>query len=146
MEERKITVMKAVNRTRRAWRDHVKAVAREIGIPDSYREIIFYLHRNPGANQKDIAEFANVTTAAVNQTVKAMLADGYLMKQTDETDRRYTKLYLTDKGEDVSANLRERLQRSDDVITAAITPEKEEEMIKLLDEIYECIRKELSSC
>ena len=146
MKQRKRTVMMALNRTRRAWVDHTKAIARDVGIPDSYREIISYLHRNPGANQRNIAEFCNVTTAAINQTLKDMLAGEYVRKDTDETDRRYTKLFLTEKGERAAGRVRERLQMSDEVITAAITPEKEAEMIELLDKIYDLIRRDLSSC
>lgn len=146
MEKRKRSVMMAIVRTRRAWLDHTKAVAQEMGIPDSYRTIIMYLVREPGANQKDIAEFANITTAAVNQTVKEMLGNGYLEKQTDEKDRRYTKLYLTEKGREIALKLREKLRISDEVITAAITPEKEAEIIALLDKIHECIRRDLTSC
>lgn len=133
----------AVNRTRRAWNDFTRAVALEYGIPDSYRTIVMFLSRNPGANQKNIAEHANITTAAVNQTVKEMIAEGYLKKETDEADRRYTRLYLTDKGAETSQRMRQRLHSSDDVITALITPEKEAEMIRLLDQIHDCIRKDL---
>lgn len=146
MEKEKRRVMMALARTRRAWLGHTKAVAQELGIPDSYRMVISYLARKTGANQKNIAEFANITTAAVNQTVKDMIADGYVEKVTDESDRRYTKLYLTPKGEAIALKLREILHHSDDVITETITPEKEAEMIELLDKIYDCIRKELSSC
>lgn len=146
MEQRKRSVMMAIGRTRRAWDAHTKAVALEIGIPDSYRTVISFLTRRPGANQKEIAEFANVTTAAVNQTVKEMLAGGYVRKETDENDRRHTRIFLTEKGEETGHRLREKLHHSDQVITAAITPEKEAEMIALLDKIYDCIRRDLSSC
>lgn len=108
--------------------------------------MIAYLHRHPGANPKNIAEFCNVTTAAVNQTLKDMLAGGYVRKETDEADRRYTKLFLTEKGEEAARRVRERLHISDEVITAAITPEKEEEMIALLEKIHDLIRRDLSSC
>lgn len=146
MEKKKRSVMMAVSRTRRAWADYTKTVALEIGIPASYRTVISFLARHPGANQKNIAEFADITTAAVNQTVRDMITDGYVKKETDENDKRYTKLYLTEKGAVTAAKVRERLFHSDDVITAAITPEKEAEMIELLDKIYDCIRRDLSSC
>ena len=146
MEKEKISVMMAVSRTRRAWTDYTKAVALEIGIPDSYRTIMSFLFRHPGSNQKNIAEFANITTAAVNQTVRDMIAEGYLRKETDKNDKRYTRLYLTEKGDTTARKVRERLLHSDDVITAAITPEKEAEMIELLDKIHDCIRRDLSSC
>lgn len=146
MERRKRSVMMAISRTRRAWIEHTKVLARELGIPDSYRTIILYLSRKPGASQKTIAEFSDITTAAVNQTVKEMIAEGYVEKEIDQSDKRCTKLYLTQKGEDTAKKLREMLHKSDEVITAAITPEKEEEMLELLNKIYQCIREDLLSC
>ena len=143
MEKRKRSVMMAIGRTRRAWDAHTKAVALEIGIPDSYRLIISFLARRPGANQKEIAEFGNVTTAAVNQTIKEMLAGGYVRKETDENARRHTRIFLTEKGRETGQRLRDKLHHSDEVITAAITSEKEEEMIELLDKICDCIRRDL---
>jgi len=145
MEKRRRSVMMAINRTRRAWETYCRAVASELGIPESYRMIIFFLSRCPGANQKEIAEFANVTTAAVNQTLKDMIAGGYVRKETDENDRRHTRNYLTDKGEKTGLLLKEKLFAADEVIREAITPEKEEEIMGLLDKIHECIRRELSS-
>jgi len=144
--ERKRTLMMAMARTRHAWNNHVKEVAHSIGIPDSYRMVISYLSRNPGANQRNIAEFADVTTSAVNQTVKSMLEEGYLRKETDECDKRHSKLFLTAKGEEVGMKLRERLSASDDVITELVTPEKEAELIALMDKITDCIRRNLTSC
>lgn len=146
MQEKKRSVMMALSRTRRAWVDHTKAVALEIGIPESYRIVISFLSRHPGANQKQIAEFANITTAAVNQTIKEMIRDGYVQKETDENDRRHTRIFLTEKGQETGKRLQERLFHSDEVITAAISPEKEAEMIELLDKIHDCIRRELTTC
>lgn len=143
MEKRQRTVMMAINRTRRAWKEHNRAVALEMGIPESYRMIIMYLTRKPGANQRDIADFADITTAAVNQTVKEMLADGYVKKEIDENDRRYTKLFLTEKGEALSRRLLEILRNSDRMITELITPEKETELIELLNKIHDCIRRDM---
>lgn len=141
--ERKRTLMMAMARTRRAWNNHVKEIALDIGIPDSYRTVILFLARKPGSNQRNIAEFADVTTSAVNQTVKSMMEEGYLQKETDDCDKRHSKLFLTEKGEEIAQKLRERLHASDEVITALVTPEKEEELIELLDKITDCIRRDL---
>ncbi len=142
--KRKKSLMMAMARTRRAWNNHVKEVALAVGIPDSYRTIILFLARQPGANQRNIAEYADITASAINQTVKNMIAEGFLRKETDSCDKRHSKLFLTKKGEDTARKLRERLHTSDKVITALITPEKEAEMIALLDKITDCIRRDLT--
>ena len=143
MDNKRPTVMMAVGRTRQAWDRYNRAVALRMGVPESYTKIIMFLARRPGENQKAVAEFVGVTTAAVNQTVKEMVRAGYVEKRTDETDRRYSRLYLTARGTETAEGLRAALRRADAVITAAITPEKETEMVDLLDRIFRCIREEL---
>lgn len=137
------TVMMAAGRLHREWRSHMRECALEVGIPDSYRMIIMYLSRNPGSNQKALAEFANKTTAAINQTVKEMQNNGYIRKETDEKDQRYTKLYLTEKGMDKSEKLRERLHKSDEIITDRLGVENEDRLVELLDELYLLVKEEL---
>ena len=143
MEKRKKTLMMAVGRTHHVWEQRNRTLALRLGIPDSYVKIIMFLNHRPGANQKNIAEFSNITTAAVNQTVKEMLREGYLTKETDESDKRHSRLYLTQKSSDVAAQLHQALQASDAVITALLGEEKEAELVALLDRVHDCIREEL---
>lgn len=140
---KKWTLMHGIARARTAWDDHMRQIAQEEGVPDSYRPVIMFLYRNPGASQKNIAEFLSVTTSAVNQVVKSMAEDGYLKKEADPSDKRGFKLYLTDQGEDVACRLRLRLEQSDNAITEFIGSEKEEELIQLLHQLTDFIRKEL---
>ena len=140
-ENKRRTLMMAVGRTHKAWVDHMRACALEVGIPESYRPVIMFLSRNEGASQKQLAEFANKTTAAINQTVKEMINDGYIRKECDESDQRYTRLFLTEKGMEKDARLRQKLHNSDDVITSVITKEKEEELISLLDAVFNEIKR-----
>lgn len=137
---RRKTLMRAVGKARRAWEQHVREIALSAGIPESYRTVIMYLYRHPGAGQRSIAEFAEITTSAVNQTVKSMLLDGYLSKETDESDKRNSKLYLTEKGEETAGKLYEKLNVSDDAITELIGYEKEAELIALLENVAAHIR------
>ena len=140
---RKDTIMRAVVHTRVAWRDHVRSIALAEGIPDSYRSVILFLHRHPGSGQRSIAEFAGITTSAVNQAVKSMLDEGYLYKETAPSDRRSCRLYLTEKGENAANRLQQKLEISDDAITALIGADRETELVELLEQLAEFIRKEL---
>ena len=139
--DRRKTLMRAVGKARRAWEQHVREIALSVGIPESYRTVIMYLYRHPGAGQRSIAEFAEITTSAVNQTVKSMLTEGYLSKETDESDKRNSKLYLTEKGKETAKKLYEKLDVSDDAITALIGVEKEAELIALLENVAAHIRE-----
>ena len=137
------TLMRAVARARHAWNNHVREISLEEGIPDSYRTVLLFLHRNPGSSQRNIAEFAGITTSAVNQVVKSMLEENYLRKEVDTSDKRNSRLSLTEKGTSVAAKLFERLDASDDAITAMIGAEKEAELISFLEQLADYIRKDL---
>lgn len=142
MKKRK-TIMRAIAKARNAWSSHVREVALAEGIPDSYRTVFMFLLRHPGSSQRNIAEYAGVTTSAVNQVVKGMQEEDYLCKEIDPSDKRNSKLYLTEKGESVAEKLFAKLDASDDAITAMIGAEKEAELIALLDDLAEFIRKDL---
>lgn len=140
---KKQTVMRSVGRARRVWNNHVKQIAQAEGIPDSYRQVIMFLHHHPGSGQRSIAEFVGVTTSAINQVVKSMLEEDYLRKEADPTDRRGTRLYLTEKGESVASRLREKLDDADSAITAFLGEVREAELIEVLENLADFVRREL---
>ena len=136
------TLMMAIGHTHREWCNYMRRIAMEVGIPESYHRIIMFLSRNPGANQTQLAEFCQKTTAAISQTVREMQLTGYLRKETDESDQRFFRLYLTEKGQECEDRIREKIFSADRMITSAITPEKEAELIELLEQLCNAIPKE----
>ena len=133
-------------RTRHAWNEYVREAALREGVPDSYRPVIMFLHHHPGFSQRSTAEFVGVTTSAINQIVKSMLEEGYLRKETDPSDKRSSKLYLTEKGSAVALRLHEKLGEADDAITELIGAQREEELMNLLEQLTDFIRRELRQC
>ena len=142
LQQKKRTAMMAVGMAHFVWEKRNRAEAARLGVPESYLKIILFLTRRPGAGQREIAESSHVSTAAVNQTVKEMLAAEYLRKEADETDKRRSRLYLTEKGADVSERMRQSFEDRDARIAAALTPEKEQELIGLLDKVRACLEEE----
>jgi len=138
--------MRSVANARNAWNSYVKDVALAEGIPNSYRTVLMFLLRHPGSSQRNIAEFAGITTSAVNQAVKSMQEEDYLRNETDPSDKRNSKLYLTEKGENIAQKLFARLDAADRTITAKIGAEKEAELIAFLDQLADYIRKDLNQC
>ena len=138
---RRKTLMMAVGRLHRIWEEYIRSVAREIGIPEAYTRIVMFIDRHPGANQKQIAEITGVTAAAVNQTVKELCAEGYVRKETDERDKRHSRLFVTDKGEAVASAVLKAFDRADRVLTEALSEQYEAAMIESLDRAGERLRE-----
>ncbi len=66
-----------------------------------------------------------------------------IRKETDVSDQRYTKLYLTEKGQEKADLLFRRLSQSDAIITEKIGADKEKEVIALLTAICTAMEEEL---
>ena len=143
MNKRK-TIMRALAQTQQAWQNYVREIALTEGIPDSWRTVLMFLLRHPGSCQRNIAEFAGVTTSAINQVVKSMQEENYLRKEVDPCDKRNSRLFLTEKGADVATKLFEKLDAADDAITAMIGADKEAELIALLEQLADFIGKDLA--
>ena len=134
-------LMPVIHQLHREWSDYMKKTSARLGIPDNYCRIIMHLDRFPGSSQKDLSELTHKTYAAISQTVKEMLRDGYITKQTDETDQRYSKLYLTESGKSLASAVADTIHGADRKITEYLTPEKEEETTVLLLGLIDEIRK-----
>lgn len=94
-----------------------------------------YLSRHPGENQKALASFWGKTTAAVNQTVKAMEEGGYLCREADAGDMRVTRLFLTEKGSASAEKVREKLRLYDEEIKSFLGAERESALASSLKEL-----------
>ncbi len=139
-------LMLTIKDTYKLWAGYMKSLAAEAGVPDSYRGVLTYLSKNPGANQKEVAAHRNITNASISRIVKEMQMTGYLEKETSQRDQRYVKLYLTEKGEACAKEIRKKIHAADDIITASFTAAREKELISMLNELSEIIEKELIQC
>jgi DNA-binding MarR family transcriptional regulator len=58
---------------------------------------------HPGIFISEMARNFNITRAVVAKTVKKLEKRGFLIKETDSTDKKRLRLYLTDKGRQAHA-------------------------------------------
>ncbi|MGN1059114.1 MAG: MarR family winged helix-turn-helix transcriptional regulator [Clostridia bacterium] len=139
-------LMLVIKQTYKVWAHYMKTLAAEAGIPDSYRMLLTFLLRHPGASQKELAAHCNITTSSISQTVKEMQLTGFLKKESDHEDQRYFKLYLTEKGTACAQALRDKIHLADKKITALLSPEREKEIIAMMEQLSDIITKELPTC
>ena len=141
--ENKRPLMYTIKQLDKEWIRYLKRNSGELGISDTFRQIIMFLSRNPGASQKDVAHFCNMTGAAVSQTIKEMQLSGFILKETHEEDQRFFKLYLTDKAKEKVEYICSKIYEADNFVTGIVSAKKEAEIVKILSELTEAIRKEI---
>lgn len=71
----------------------MKSVFHELNV--NQIRALHLLHANPGSAQKDLAEFLEVTPAAISTAVREMEQKGLVERKADEKDARQMRLYLS---------------------------------------------------
>jgi DNA-binding MarR family transcriptional regulator len=71
---------------------------KDLEISGGQYDFFLVIARNEGISQKEICEKLNVEKSTTAKAVKNLLSKGYVCKKQIENDRRYSSLYLTEKG------------------------------------------------
>lgn len=89
--------------------------------------VMTWLANNPDATQKEISEGLGITAASLSEVLMKLERKGYITRFKDEADRRFSRVRLTEEGEDA---LDMATPESDDPFTAL--SEEEQETLKQL--------------
>lgn len=110
------------------------------GIHFGQPPILHFLHENPNATQKDIADSLNISPASVAVSVKRMEKAGIISRATDKDDARRNNLSLTEKGE----KLNEIAIRTFDLVNNAKLSSLSDDELSLMLSITKKMGKNLS--
>lgn len=86
------------------------------------------LYRSPGSAQKELAEFLQITPAAVSTAVRELQTAGLIERKPDKDDVRLMRLYLSEKAHQIVG---ETIKHRHDAITKLldVLPLEEQHMI-----------------
>ena len=103
MDENLFSLVGDVSRMARRAFD---ARAREIGVTRPQWQVLVMLRRHEGVNQGGLAELLDVEPITVCRMVDRLQEADLVERRPDPADRRSWRLFLTDKAEDLLAQLR----------------------------------------
>ncbi len=81
------------------------------GISGPQAGALFYLEKNDGCQQKDMANGLKLDTSAITGMVERLTKKGMIAKQRSEKDKRAFTLHLTPGGREALANVQPMLDQ-----------------------------------
>ena len=94
--------------------------------------ILIELSKRDGRTQLDLSEAVHLKPPTVSVALQKLERDGYVIRQPDEYDLRATRVFLTEKGRELDRKIREGIREQEDRITACLTDEESETLVRLL--------------
>ena len=95
------------------------------------------ISKNPGINQKELSANMNIDKATTAKALSKLESLGYILRKKDEKDRRYYKIYLSEKGADFISVLREILSDITTTLSKGMTEDDMQKSKALFEKMIE---------
>jgi len=125
-----------ISRVSLGHRNIVDRQLRKLGIHRGQPPVLFALQRHDGMSNSEMAELLNVTPATLTNKIKLMEKARLVIRKRDSEDKRYSRIYLTDKGRGIMEQLRASVTEIEDHLLLGFS---EAELSKLLEFIQRMI-------
>ncbi len=79
-------------------RQRAEEALSQLGLHAAQEHVLFHLWREDGLTPTQLAARFNVGLATIMKTVQRMERVGFLVRRSDPTDRRASRVYLTERG------------------------------------------------
>lgn len=85
-----------------AYSAYCKPLCRELGLPQTAFDILMFLHNNPEhSTAREISSLRGLKENIISINVNKLVGEGYLLRQSDDSDRRKVHLRCTQKADAV---------------------------------------------
>lgn len=125
---------------------HTKLIA--YNLTKSQLDILNYLDQHPDQMtcQKDLQNYLHVSNATINGLVNRLEQNGYIYRITNSEDKRMFSIHPTEKANQIKDLFLTTIYNLEQKMMAHIAPEKQEELVNLLEQMIQNIESEDQPC
>jgi DNA-binding MarR family transcriptional regulator len=95
-----------ISRASLAHRNIIDHQLNTSGIHRGQPPVLFALQKYDGMSNSEMAEFLGVTPATLTNKIKRMEKAGLVIRKRDPEDKRFSRIYMTEKGRGIMAQLK----------------------------------------
>ena len=112
------------------------AKIKDLGLSMGQPKVLDYLKDRDGAVQKDIAKGCHIEPASLSTILGGMEKKGLIIRRMQEDNRRNLKVYLTDRGRELGAEITKNCSEIEEAALAGFSEEEAEKLQSYLTRIY----------
>ena len=114
----------------------------------SQLDILNYLNQHPDQMtcQKDLQNYLHVSNATINGLVNRLEQNGYIYRITNSEDKRMVSIHPTEKANQIKDLFLTTIYNLEQKMMAHIAPDKQEELVNLLEQMIQNIESEDQPC
>jgi DNA-binding MarR family transcriptional regulator len=128
------TIHRLVGASKRAQRQ-LAARFEPLGIHPGQDRLLSELWLQDGVTQTELIERLSVEPPTVTGTLQRLERDGFVRREPEPTNRRVSRVFLTDAGRDLEAPVREAWREVEAAVTGELSPAERGQLGELLDRL-----------
>jgi len=113
-----------------------------ISIRSGQHDFFYVISLKEGITQKELSEWLYISKSTTAKAVKNLITYGYIRKEKDVDDKRYDRLYLTEKGREISDRMNETFMEVVEITTRNLSQSEIEQTKTLLKKILNNVLEE----
>ena len=115
----------------KAYETFCQPVCKKYQLTQTSFDVLMFLANNPEYNTaRDICEIRGIRTGIASVAIDLLVKSGYIQRQPDASDRRITRLILTEKSEEIVQSGRLSQREFGMQMTAGISKEEMDAYMK----------------
>ncbi len=118
-----------------------QALLETLGVYRGQPPVLHILHEQEGLTQSELAVRLRLTPATITKMLQRLEKAGFVQRQTDAEDQRVSRVYLTDAGRAIQADVAAALGRLAQEAFADFTIEERVVLRRLLLQMRDNLRK-----
>ncbi len=128
------TLMYIINARRQFLAKHFK----KLGLHESQHRMLMYIYRFSDAppTQIQIANFFDISAAAVAVTIRKLEKGGYITRTACENDMRNNRVSITEKGKEIAIKSKEVFDKCEEITYRGMSNEDIDHLRRYLDKMY----------
>lgn len=87
-----------------------------IGIHPSQMPFFMMVHKNDGLSQSEMAKRLDIKPPTVNVSIQRLEKSGIVYRKRDEKDQRIMRVYLTERGKKIAADIMEYADETEKIM------------------------------
>ena len=116
------------------------AVSEPFGLPTGSLTVMSLIAANPGNSQKQLADWAGITSPALVGVVDELESRGLVTRERSQADRRRNSLILTDKGQRTAGAMMASVTTIEGPIRDDLGAEDMQRLIVLVDRALKALQ------
>ena len=115
------------------------------GLTPSEGAILLFLSKHDFDTAKEISEYRSISKSLVSKSINNLLEQGLIKLQVDQNDKRIHRITLTKDSNKIIDELSINDQEFYELLKKGLNPEDIENLQRIMNTIYDNVRKEINN-